>query len=119
MKYSAEATRIGSLRPDLCIPSNYIHGSFNNTSVVLVYLIYLLKAHCQNKTGSRVTRFVFPRTRQMALLPECDKDARYRFSTSRTIGGRTGGFAVGLGRFAVGLPYLEAMRAQQAQVRRS
>lgn len=30
-----------------------------------------------------------------------------------------GGFAVGLGRFAAGLPYLDAIRAQQAEVRQS
>lgn len=61
----------------------------------------------------------FPQTPQMVLLPECDKDPRYRFSTSRAIGGRKGGFAVGLGRFAAGLPYLDYIRAQQAEVRRS
>ena len=53
----------------------------------------------------------------MVLLPECDTDPRYRFSTSRTIGGRMGGFTVGLGRFAARLPYLDAIREQQAEVR--
>eukprot|EP00752_Nemacystus_decipiens_P009596 g8574.t1 len=53
---------------------------------------------------------------KMVLQPECDTDPRYRYSTSRTIGGRMGGFAVGLGRFAAGLPYLDAVRAQQGEL---
>ncbi|CAM9980812.1 unnamed protein product [Pylaiella littoralis] len=52
---------------------------------------------------------------KVVLLPECDEDLRYRFSSSRSIGGRKGGFAVGLGRFAAGLPYLDAIRKQQAE----
>ena len=60
---------------------------------------------------------VFPLPTQIVLLPECDRDPRYRFSTGRTIGGRTGGFTVGLGRFAAGLPRLDTVRAQQAEVR--
>ncbi len=52
----------------------------------------------------------------MVLLPECDQDPRYRFSSSRTLGGRKGGFAVGLGLFAAGLPYLDAMREKEAEV---
>lgn len=53
----------------------------------------------------------------MALQPEFDEDHRYKFSSSRKIGGRSGGFAVGLGRFSAGLPILDAMRDQQAEVR--
>ncbi|CAM9502410.1 unnamed protein product [Scytosiphon promiscuus] len=53
---------------------------------------------------------------KVTLQPECDHDHRYRFSTSRKIGSRKGGFVVGLGRFSAGLPYLDVMRDQQAEL---
>lgn len=62
-------------------------------------------------------RDCFLRALQVVLLPECDNDPRYRFSSCRTLGGRKGPFAVGLGLFAAGLSYLDAMREQEAEVR--
>lgn len=53
---------------------------------------------------------------QVVLLPEFDKDPRYKFSSSRSIPSRKGGFSVGLGHFSISLPVLQAMREQQAEV---
>ncbi|CAN0025105.1 unnamed protein product, partial [Ectocarpus sp. 12 AP-2014] len=52
---------------------------------------------------------------KVVLLPEFDKDPRYKFSSSRSIRSRKGGFSAGLGHFSIALPYLQAMREQQAE----
>lgn len=58
----------------------------------------------------------FSRPSQVVLLPEFDKDPRYKFSSSRSIRSRKGGFSAGLGHFSIALPYLQSMREQQAEV---
>ncbi|CBN76814.1 expressed unknown protein [Ectocarpus siliculosus] len=57
----------------------------------------------------------FSRPSQVVLLPEFDKDPRYKFSSSRSIRSRKGGFSAGLGHFSIALPYLQVMREQQAE----